>query len=283
MAFLRTAYGASERRTCAALDFPRASQRYASRRDPQDALRVRLHDLAGARFRYGYRRLHVLLRREGWGINHKRTYRLYSEEGLAMRTRRPRRHASSQVRVWAMDFMSDALSDGRRFRVLTVVDTFTREGLAARADLRFTGDCVVRVLKGLVTGRGASASIRVDNGPEFAGRSLDLWAYFNGVTLDFSRPGKPTDNAFIKSFNGRLRQECLDPSWFLCLDDARAEIEAWRSRYNREHPHIALGYLAPGEFAAIKPGKNGPMTPAKLSFMSGLDLGAGAAATILAS
>jgi putative transposase len=228
------------------------------------------------RFRYGYRRLHILLRREGWEVNHKRVYRLYAEEGLAVRRKAPRRHASSQVRaarpaaeaanrVWAMDFVSDALSDGRRFRVLTVVDTFTREALAARADARITGDQVVRILEGLVAERGAPASIRVDNGPEFAGRSLDLWAHFNGVTLDFSRPGKPTDNGHIEAFNGRLRQECLAPNWFLCLDDARAKIEAWRTSYNREHPHSALGYLAPGEFAATKAGKNGPMTPAKLS------------------
>ena len=256
--------------------FSRASQRHASRRDPQDVLRVRLRDLAGARFRYGYRRLHVLLRREGWGINHKKTYRLYSELGLAMRSKTPRRHASSQVRVarpaaeaanrvWAMDFMSDALSDGHRFRVLTIVDTFTREGVAARADFRFTGDAVVQVLEGLVAERGKPSSIRVDNGPEFVGRSLDMWAYFNEVRLEFSRPGKPTDNAFIEAFNGRLRQECLDPSWFLCLDDARAKIESWRSRYNREHPHSALGYLAPGEFAANEAKKDRPITPEKVS------------------
>jgi putative transposase len=276
VAGLRAAYGASERRACRALAFPRASHRYASRRDPQDTLRVRLRDLAGARFRYGYRRLHILLRREGWGVNHKRVYRLYSEEGLAMRKKAPRRHASSRARserpvaeaanrAWAMDFLSDALSDGRRFRVLTVVDTFTREGPAARADFRFTGDQVVAALEGLAAERGAPASIRVDNGPEFVGRSLDLWAYFNGVTPDFSRPGKPTDNAYIEAFNGRLRQECLDPHWFLCLDDAREKIEAWRTRYNREHPHSALGYLTPGEFAATKAGRKGPKPIAKLS------------------
>jgi putative transposase len=270
VARLRAACGASERRACRALGLPRASHRYASRRDPQVALRVRLRDPAGARSRYGYRRLHALLRREGWKVDHKRTYRLYSEEGLAMRSKEPRRHASSQMRaarptaeaadrVWAMDFMSDALSDGRRSRALTVVDTFTREGPAARADSRFTGDQVVAALEGLAAERGAPASIRVDNGPEFVGRSLDLWAHFNGVAADFSRPGKPTDNAYIEAFNGRLRQECLDPHWFLCLDEAREKIEAWRPRYNREHPHSALGYLAPGEFAASEAGKIGPI------------------------
>jgi len=193
-----------------------------------------------------------------------------------MRRKAPRRHASSQVRstrtaaeaadrIWAMDFVSDALSDGRRFRILTVVDTYTREALAARADARFTGDQVVKVLEGIIAERGVPGSIRVDNGPEFVGRSLDLWAYFNGVTLDFSRPGKPTDNAFIESLNGRLRQECLSPNWFLCLEDARAKIEAWRAAYNREHPHSALGYLAPGEFAASKVGGKRPNPSSKLS------------------
>lgn len=135
-----------------------------------------------------------------------------------------------------MDFMSYALTDGRRFRVPTVVDTFIREMLAARADFRYTGDGVVRVLEGLVTDRGTASTIRVDNGPKFIGRSLDRWAYFNGLPLDFSRLGKPTDNAIIEGFNSRLRQECLDPRWYLCLDDAQAKIEAWRLRYNREPP-----------------------------------------------
>ena len=165
-----------------------------------------------------------------------------------------------------MDFLSDSLADGRRLRILTVVDTFTREALAARADLRFTGDQVVRVLEGLVAERGAPSSIRVDNGPEFVGRSLDLWAYFSGVTLDFRRPGKPTDNGYIEAFNGRLRQECLDPSWFLCLDDARAKIEAWRQRYNREHPHSALGYLAPGGTLPYRPGRSGRSSPPKSQY-----------------
>jgi putative transposase len=193
-----------------------------------------------------------------------------------VRRKAPRRHASSQVRaaraaaeapdrIWAMDFVSDALSDGRRFRILTVVDTYTREALAARADAQFTGDQVVKVLEGIVAERGVPGSIRVDNGPEFVGRSLDLWAYFNGVTPDFSRPGKPTDNAFIESFNGRLRQECLSPNWFLCLEDARAKIEAWRAGYNKDHPHSALGYLTPGEFAAAKAREQRPKIPSKLS------------------
>src|SRR5262249_6524713 len=152
--------------------------------------------------------------------------------------------------VWALDFMSDTLSDGRKFRLLTVLDVFTRECLAIRVDTRFTGDQVVKVLEELAFERGSPQRLRIDNGPEFTGRSLDLWAYFNQVTLDFSEPAKPTDNAFIESFNGRFRQECLNLHWFLCLEDARAKVEVWRRQYNAEHPHSALGYLAPGEFAA---------------------------------
>jgi len=222
---------------------------------------MRLRDLAASRVRYGYRRLYVLLRREGWPVNHKRVYRLYTLENLTIRRKAPRRAVSSQVRqgrpaiaaanqVWAMDFVSDSLADGRRVRVLTVLDVFTREALAIRTGVRFTGEQVVRVLEELVYLRGTPGSIRVDNGPEFTGTMLDLWAYFNKVSLDFSRPGKPTDNAFIESFNGRLRQECLNANYFVCLDDARAKLERWRQQYNREHPHSALGELAPEEFAA---------------------------------
>jgi putative transposase len=159
-----------------------------------------------------------------------------------------RRHVSAQTRlerptigaadeVRALDFMSDTLSDGRKIRLLTVLDVFPRECLTIRVDTRFTGDQVVKVLEELAAVRGRPGSLRIDNGPEFTGRSLDLWAYFNQVTLDFSEPATPTDNAFIESFNGRLRQECLNVHWFLCLEDARAKVEAWRRQYNPEHPH----------------------------------------------
>jgi putative transposase len=231
------------------------------------------------RVRYGYRRLHVLLRREGWAVNHKRVYRLYREEGLSMRRKVPRRRAACQARtpratvgsadqVWAMDFVTDVLADGRRYRVLAVLDLFTRECLALRAGFKLTGGDVVAVLDELKTRRGVPGSIRVDNGPEFAGRTLDLWAYFNGVALDFSRPGKPTDNAFIESFNGRLRQECLNPRWFLCLDDARVELAGWQREYNADRPHSALGNLAPGEFAARQAGSHGA-EPGRKSLIAG--------------
>ncbi len=167
--------------------------------------------------------------------------------------------------VWAMDFVTVSLADGRRVRALTLLDLFTRESLAIRAGAPFTGGQVVAVLEELTALRGVPSSIRVDNGPEFSGKMLDLWAYFNKVTLDFSRPGKPTDNAFIESFNGRFRQECLDPNWFLCLEDARVKIESWRKEYNADRPHSALGNLAPEEFAASRARRTKPDTGAKLA------------------
>ncbi len=155
---------------------------------------------------------------------------------------------------WSMDFVSDQLVGGQRFRLLTLVDNHSRESLAIEVGQRLTGDDVVRVLEGVASQRGKPQTIRVDNGPEFISRSLDLWAYFNGVKLDFSRPGKPTDNAFIESFNGRLRDECLNQHWFLSLDEARAVTEAWRDDSNRVGPHGALGNQTPFEFARLVAG-----------------------------
>ena len=256
----QAAFAVLERRACQASGFGRASHRYKSRRDPAPALRMRLKDLAASRVRYGYRRLHVLLQREGWVINHKRVYRLYREEGLSIRTRTPKRRRSSRYRVgraaaenanevWSMDFVSDRLFDDRPFRILTVLDCHTREALATCARTNFRAHKVTEELDRLVALRGKPTSIRVDNGPEFAGRMLDQWAYLNKVELDFSRPGKPTDNAFIEAFNARLRSECLNASWFLSIADARSRIEAWRNDYNHHRPHTSLGNLTPAEFA----------------------------------
>lgn len=257
---LQGAYWISERRACWATGFGRSSQRHRSRRDPQVDLRMRLRDLAAARVRYGYRRLHVLLRREGWAVNHKRIHRLYAEEGPSIRTKLPRRKRAWRYRqgrpgaqapneVWAMDLMSDQLFDGRPFRILTVVDIHTREGLSTHSRANFRAAQVVEVLDRLVRARGKPKSLRVDNGPEFAGLMLDRWAYLNGIEIDFSRPGKPTDNAFIEAFNARLRAECLNASWFLSPADARERIEAWRCHDNEERPHSALGNLTPAAFA----------------------------------
>ena len=260
---LRLCYQVSERRVCQVLSLSRTSCRYLSRADEQAALRIRLRDLAYARVSYGYRRLHVLLKREGWRINHKRVYRLYRLEGLMMRPKKPRRHVSAHRRIerveamgpndgWSMDFMHDELFNGQRIRLLTLVDNYTRESLAIEVDTHLDGHRVVEVLQRISLGRNLPRTIRVDNGPEFISKALDQWAYLNGVALDFSRPGKPTDNAFIEAFNGRLREECLNENWFLSLEDARAKVEAWREEYNRHRPHGALGNLSPEEFTMME-------------------------------
>jgi putative transposase len=222
---------------------------------------MRLKELAAIRIHYGYRRLHILLRREGWGVNAKRIYRLYREEQLGLRRRTPKRRVSCRTRVdrpeathindcWGMDFMSDELFDGRPIRLLTIVDHFTRESLAIDVGQRLRGRDVVAALERLSTERSLPKTIRVDNGPEFTSKALDQWAYANRVVLDFSRPGKPTDNALIESFNGSVRAECLNENWFLSLDDAKEKIESWRRDYNEQRPHSALGNLAPREFAS---------------------------------
>lgn len=260
MTFLETGFRISERRACEVLQFSRASLRYRSTARDQTALRIRLRDLAAARIRYGYRRLHVLLRREGWRVNHKRVYRLYRLEGLGLRLKLRRKRVSS-VRVvpppatqpnerWAMDFMTDSLYDGRHFRLLTLVDTVTRECPAIEVGQSLTGQRVVTVLNRLKLARRLPKVIAVDNGPEFISKALDAWAHEHGVQLEFSRPGTPTDNPYIEAFNGRLRDECLDQHWFASLDDARRTIERWRLDYNHERPHGALGNRTPAVFAA---------------------------------
>ena len=221
---------------------------------------MRLKELAAIRIHYGYRRQHILLKREGWEVNAKRIYRLYCEERLSLRTKKPRRRVSCRTRMdrpeatrindcWAMDFMSDELFDGRKIRLLTVVDHFTRESLAIEVGQRMRGNEVVAALERLACHRKLPNSIRVDNGPEFTSKVLDQWAYANEVTLDFSRPGKPTDNAFIESFNGSVRAECLNENWFLSFDDAKEKIEVWRVDYNELRPRSALGDQAPKNFA----------------------------------
>ena len=221
---------------------------------------MRIRDIALSRVSYGYRRIQVMLRREGWKVNHKRVYRLYRLEGLGMRPKRHRRHVTGCRRMeriaathpnesWSMDFMSDELYNGQRIRLLTLVDNFTRESLAIEVDQHLGGQQVAELLTLVTLERGQPERIQVDNGPEFASKKLDQWAYLNHVELDFSRPGKPTDNAFIEAFNGRFREECLSQNWFLSLEDARDKIETWRQEYNRNRPHGALGNLAPEEFA----------------------------------
>jgi len=257
---LEEAYWVSQRRACRVVGFCRTSHRYRSHRRDDRALRLRIVEIAETRVRYGYRRVQVLLRREGWRVNHKRTYRIYCEEGLYLRRKRPRRHISGSRRMlrpeveqpnacWSMDFIVDALFNGRRFRALTIVDNFSRECLAIEAGQHLKGDEVVEVMERLVIERGAPERIQCDNGSEFVSKVLDKWAYENGATMDFSRPGKPTDNAMIESFNGTFRDECLNVNWFLSLEDAREKIERWRVEYNEFLPHSSLGDLTPQEFA----------------------------------
>lgn len=254
-------YRVSQRRACDGLGIPRSTVRYESVADPQQALRMRIRDLAYARVGYGYRRIHILLLREGWQVNHKRVYRLYREQGLGMRRKTPRRRAACRKRemrptashkneCWSMDFMSDQLYDGRRLRFLTIVDNHTRESLGIHVGQRIRGLDVAQVLERIVLRHGAPETIRVDNGPEFISKELDLWAYVNKVSLDFSRPGKPTDNAFIEAFNARFRQECLNEHWFLNLEDARGKVKAWEDDYNHVRPHSSIGNLTPAQFSA---------------------------------
>ncbi|SFO45029.1 putative transposase, partial [Nitrosospira briensis] len=221
---------------------------------------MRIKEIAATRVHYGYRRVHVLLQREGFEDNHKRVYRLYREEGLSLRPKRPKRNKSARLRqpkhevtainqIWSMDFVADALFDGRRLRALTVVDNYTRESLAIEVGQNLKGEDVVNTLNRIAIERGLPATIKVDNGSEFISKAMDKWAYERGVELDFSRPGKPTDNVKVESFNGRLRQECLNAHWFLSLEDARHKIDEWRQYYNETRPHSALQWATPAEFA----------------------------------
>jgi putative transposase len=245
----------------------RTSCRYERQRQGEEKLKARLRTLAGERRRFGYRRLSVLLRREGWAVNHKRVYRLYRQEGLQVRRRKRKRIGAAerqplaipirQNERWSMDFISDALSEGRKFRSLNIVDDFNRECLAAEVDTSIPGARVVRVLERLRERRGLPQLLVMDNGPEFAGRAVDVWAYERGVKLHFIESGKPVQNAFIESFNGKMRDECLNEHWFMSLGEARETIEAWRRDYNEVRPHTSLGNRTPQEFtgagAALPP------------------------------
>lgn len=257
--FLRVGFQVSERRACRVIPIARATQRYQSQAQDQSALTMRLRDLARSRIRYGYRRLHVLLQREGWRVNHKRVYRLYRQEGLSLRLkprkkrvsglRGPKPVATTPNECWSMDFMADRLVDGRRFRALTLVDNVSRVSPAIVADRALTGERVVEALDRLLAAGQRPAMLSIDNGPEFISKALDAWAHRYGVRLEFSRPGKPTDNAFIEAFNSRFRDECLNQHWFESLEEARATIDAWRLDYNTERPHGALGQQTPAEFS----------------------------------
>lgn len=240
----------------------RSTYRYTPRPSTDEVIVARMREIALTRVRYGFWRIYVLLRREGWRINHKRVYRLYRQEGLHLRSKRPRRNRAGADRLdrievtrphpcWSMDFVADALFDGRRFRALTVVDNDSRQCLALHVDSAIKGADVTEIVARIAEQAGQTPErIQVDNGSKFISKALDRWAYEHAVTLDFSRPGKPTDNADIESFNGSFRDECLNTNGFLSLDDAREKIEAWRSEYNGFRPHQALGDLSPEMYLA---------------------------------
>jgi putative transposase len=257
------AYRISERHAARLVKLAIGTLRYRSRKVFDEVLRHRLRELAGTHVRYGYRRLTVLLRREGWHVNAKRIYRLYREEELIVRTKQRRKIARRQRALttavasrpnqcWSMDFVSDKLADGRSFRILTVVDQFSRECVGLEADRSMTGMKVAQALERAKQERGSlPESITVDNGSEFCSRALEAWAMGHDVQLCFIRPGLPVENGFIESFNGRLRDECLNVEWFSSLDDARAKLAKFREHYNQQRPHSALADRTPAAFAAL--------------------------------
>jgi putative transposase len=236
--------------------------RYESCRPSQEPLRQRLRELAAARVHAGSPQLHTYLRREGWLVNHKRVWRLYREEGLSLRRKKPRRRRSAARRegrpapvtaneLWAMDFMHDTLASGGQLRVLTAIDVHTWECLALVPATSFSGADVAEVLSAVGLERGTLPQrIKVDNGTEFTSKSLDAWAYWNHLELDFSRPGKPGDNARIEAFNSIVRRECLSQHWFSSLEDARRILDAWRKEYNEVRPHGGLGREVPARYRA---------------------------------
>lgn len=248
----------SERRACRVVSLSRSRWQYRSVRGDDALLRTRLRELAAKKPRWGYQQLHILLRREGHVVNHKKVLRLYREEGLAVSRRRRKKHVAivrvplpkptARTERWSMDFVSDALFDGRPFRCFTLVDDFTRECPAIEVAHSLPAWRVIHVLERIAAERGLPRSIVCDNGPEFAGKAMDRWAYEHGVALEFIRPGKPVENAFCESFNGKLRDECLNANWFESVADAQRVIEVWRREYNEERPHKNLGRRTPAEF-----------------------------------
>jgi putative transposase len=236
----------------------RSVLRYEARLE-DDGLKERLVELAGERRRFGYRRLHILVEREGFEVNHKRVHRLYREAGLSVRKRRKRERVaverqplvvpSGPNHTWSMDFVFDTTSDGRPFKCLTVVDDCTKEAVEIVVAKRIDGQAVAEALDTVCRFRGYPAAIRTDQGPEFTGRALDQWATANGVRLVLTQPGKPTQNAYVESFNGKFRDECLNENWFTSIEHARAVIAIWRRDYNTVRPHSTIGDLTPAEFA----------------------------------
>lgn len=259
--YLRATYPVSDRRACRLVRLARS--RWQDRRCPRDdaPLAAALAAKAAQRPRWGYRRLTTLLRRDGWVVNLKRVLRVYRLTGLRLRKYRPRKQVSTPRlprpiavgpnRQWTLDFITDSVVSGRKFRVLSVVDEFTRECLALRAAQSHPSGNVVAVLTELATARAVPERVIVDNGPEFIAKALDAWAYTQGVEIYVTRRGKPVDNCYVESFHDKFRDECLSTHWFLTLDDARQVIEAWQEDYNTVRPHSALGGRTPAEYTRM--------------------------------
>lgn len=217
-----------------------------------------MRDIAETKRRYGCPRVYIRLRREGWTVNHKKVERIYREEGLSLRLRKRKKYASvprvalpkpeRPGQCYAMDFVHDRLASGRRFKCLTMIDPCSKESPVIEADFSLTGKRLCRILDRLFADRPLPGTLIMDNGPEFSGKALDAWAFKNGVKLHFIQPGKPVQNAFCESFNGKFRDECLNENWFLTLQEAQVIIEAWRKEYNEERTHSSIGDLTPMEF-----------------------------------
>jgi putative transposase len=257
-AFLIEKFAVTERKACELAHIARSTFRYRADQQKDAELRKKLTQLAQEQPRYGYRRLQVLLRREGQTVNHKRIFRVYRAAGLSVKRKNRKRlvrtgwlavAATAPNQQWALDFVHDRLASGRTIRVLTVVDTFTRECLALEVDSCLPSRRVTRALDRVISERGRPASIRLDNGTELTSRHFLAWGIDRRIALAHIQPGKPVQNAFIESFNGRLRDECLNTNWFRNLWEARRKITAWRKEYNDYRPHSSLGYRTPNEFA----------------------------------
>jgi putative transposase len=250
-------YGLSAKAACRLLRFSRSTCSYKSKLDDND-LKEKLLNVAGERPRFGYKRLCLMLQGDGLKVNHKRVYRIYRQENLAVRRRTKLRHpwrtAAKRPEVvapnicWSMDFMSDTLACGKKFRTINILDNFSRESLGIGVDTSLPSQKVIDILNRIKLERGLPKEIIVDNGPEFTAKKMIIWACNNGVTLRFIDPGKPVQNAYIESFNGRMRDECLNQSWFRNLDEARKTISSWREDYNTRRPHSSLKNLSPDKF-----------------------------------
>jgi len=266
----------SERRACRLVGLCRDSYRNPPQTDAATAaLSSRIVKIAHVRRRFGYRRIHDLLRPEFAGVNHKRVYRLYTEANLTMRKRRkakrpvservPLQQAKTINEVWSMDFVSDSLSNGRRIKCLTVADDFSHESVEIAVDYGISGQYVTRILDRAAIFRGYPAAVRTDNGPEFTSRAFMAWASSHGIEHILIQPGRPMQNGYIESFNGKFRDECLNEQWFQTLPQARATISTWRQDYNEVRPHSSLGRIPPAKFAQLHRQRAGDATQTSTS------------------